>query len=94
MTLIPLNGHVQIEPIEQDSFISSSKTAYEEIGKVISVALEVNWVGDATVPPRLPLGVKVFFDSWMATKYPDGKQGFYWLVPYSAIRAYEPIPTE
>ena len=88
--MIPLNGHVQIIPVEQDTFISSSKTAYEEIGTIVSL--------DQSLPAEaistLRIGGKVYFDSWMATKYPDGKGGFYWLVPYESIRAYEPVSSE
>lgn len=34
-------------------------------------------------------GDKVYFDAWLAVKYPDGKDGFFWLVKEEDIRAIE-----
>ena len=87
----PINNHVLIEPIAHDSFISTQKTTYEEIGIVVDVdpAIVRNW------SVLIEIGSKVYFDSWLAVKYPiEGEtDGYFWLVPYEAIRAkHEPLP--
>ncbi len=73
----PLNNHVQIEPEVKDDFIASPTETYNEVGVVVSVADGVT---------RVTEGDRVYFDSWMASKYPDGKGGFYWLVPFDNIK--------
>lgn len=81
MTFLPINGHVQIRPLKHETFISSGNDQYEEIGEVISLnfaSIEDIQVGD-----------RVYFDSWMAAKYPDGNGDYYWLVEYQHIRAIE-----
>lgn len=88
MTLIPLNGHVQIEPLKHEEFIASSKQTYEEIGIVVALPPLPN----GAIP--LTIGDKVYFDSWLAAKYPNGNDGYYWLVPYENIRAYEQMAKE
>jgi hypothetical protein len=64
----PLNNYVQIEPQAKEDFISSSDTTYNEVGIVIEVADNV---------PCVNKGDVVYFDSWMASKFPDGKGGYY-----------------
>lgn len=81
----PLNGFVQVEPQTREDFISSADTTYNEVGTVIAVADEIN---------SLRGGETVYFDSWMATKFPAGDGKYYWLVPFENIKAYEQIPTE
>lgn len=78
--MIPLNNYIQIEPEEHQEFIATTSTTYDEIGKVIAVA-----DGITQVSP----GDRVYFDSWMAAKFPAGEGKHYWLVPYSNIKAYE-----
>lgn len=34
-------------------------------------------------------GKVVYFDSWMAAKFEEGTENEFWLIPYSAVRAYE-----
>lgn len=82
----PLHNHVKIELVEQDDFIKSSKGAYEEIGIVEVVADGV----------PLSVGDRVYFDSWLAKKYPiEGQPGkFHWFVKYEDIVAYEPLPKQ
>lgn len=62
----------------------SERETYEEIGIVL----------DAPEWSELKIGSKVFFDSWLAAKYPkdDSKTEFYWLVPYDSIKAYDDEP--
>jgi co-chaperonin GroES (HSP10) len=94
----PINNHVLIEPLVHDSFIASQKETYEEIGVV------VDWATDGSIPftggmtstsgammefGSLRKGMKVYFDSWLAAKYPKGEGEYYWLVKYEDIRAIE-----
>ncbi len=74
----PLNGHVEIEPIEQESVVYSNETNFEEKGKVLSTNF-----------PQVSIGDIVYFDSWMAAKYPDSENKVRYLVPGTAIRAKE-----
>ena len=84
--MIPLNGYVQIEPQTREDFIVSSDRTYDEIGKVIAVDADVT---------RVTVGDTVYFDSWMAAKFPAGEGKYYWLVPYENIKAKdESLPTE
>lgn len=76
--LRPVNGHLLIEPLEQESFIPSEQGTYQEIGVVVAS-------GDCgDVSP----GDKVYFDSWLAAKYPNGRD-FYWLVKWEDVRAID-----
>lgn len=90
--MIPINGHVLIEPVEYESFIASQKETYEEIGIVIDLGFpEYEYTNTGLMPVHGPRkGDKVYFDSWLAAKYPKGGGGHYWLVPFSSIKAYEP----
>lgn len=81
----PVNNHVLIEPVKHETFIASDRGTYEEIGVV--VALDERFNIDAS--PILSVGDKVYFDSWMCAKYPKNDEEFYWLVPWSEVRAVE-----
>jgi len=78
----PVNGHLLIEPIVHEGFMATQKETYEEIGVVIDVAPDVQ-------APRLNDGDKVYFDSWLAAKYPKNDKEFYWLVKWEDVRAVE-----
>jgi hypothetical protein len=79
----PINGHIIIEPLKHDSFIPLDKGNYEEIGVVIDFDKEIK-VSD------LQKGVRVYFDSWLASKYPTGKgDDYFWLVKIDDVRAIE-----
>lgn len=81
----PLNNYVQIEPQKKEEFVSSVEVTYNEVGTVVEVADGV----------RLTKGDVVYFDSWLASKYPNGKGGYFWLVQFDNIKAKdEPIPTQ
>lgn len=84
----PINQHVLIQPLEQDAFIATQRTSYEEIGIVLAVA------EDTTAPIIFPVGTRVYFDSWVAKKFPvKGEFGkYHWYVEYKDIVAYEPLP--
>lgn len=57
----PVNGHILISPIKHDAFVSSTNETYDEIGIVQAIADGVEGV---------PLGAKVYFDSFMVKRYP------------------------
>lgn len=80
MTIKPINSHVLIEPVSEQGAFQSSQTTYEERGKILALAEEVQ---------GLSIGMYVYFDSWTAAKYKDGEGNEHWVVPYSHIRAYE-----
>ncbi len=76
----PINNHLKIDPIVHDAFVASQKGQYEEIGVVLDVAEGV----------PVPIGAKVYFDSWLAKKFPVlGEHDKYvWFVDYKDIVAY------
>lgn len=78
--ITPVNSHLLIEPVSHETFIASDRQTYEEIGIVISIPDSMSGVN---------IGDKVYFDSWMAAKYPKNDDEFYWLVPWSEVRAIE-----
>ncbi len=101
----PINGHILIEPIPRESFVYSEQSTFDEVGIVVDCGDE-NLVPEGTpspfqstpqlpwMPPPVTLvkGDKVYFDSWLAAKYPksqDSKE-HYWLIPFSSVKAYEP----
>ena len=89
----PINNHLIIEPVPHESFISSTNGSFEEIGIVKALpegnfgSLKVDFRGD-----ELEVGDKVYFDSWLAAKYPTGEgDKIFWLVNYDDIRAIQKI---
>ncbi|MFA5937637.1 MAG: hypothetical protein WC822_07215 [Candidatus Paceibacterota bacterium] len=89
----PVNLHVLIEPVVHDSFIATQKETYEEIGVVVDADVKIKGY-------EVQVGDKVYFDSWLAAKYP--KEGstdeYFWLVKWEDIRALEhekqPLPEQ
>jgi hypothetical protein len=101
MSIKPVNGHLLIEPLPQESFIASDRETYQEIGVVIDYDEDFDddtqvWTGTAVAqPPKLiNKGDKVYFDSWLAAKFPKDKDSFYWLVKWEDVRGvdYAEIP--
>ncbi len=97
MPIIPVNGHLLIEPIARTSFISSGRETYEEIGIVIDNGFEPTntlvsiYSIEHNSRPEYPAnGDKVYFDSWLAAKFPKNDKEWYWLVKYEDVRAIEP----
>ncbi len=88
--IFPINNHVQVKPISklaENSIMVLNEKNYEECGIV---------VGSAKAEDGMPLvmpNTKVYFDSWQAARYDEGLETEMWLIPFSAIRAYE-IPEE
>lgn len=81
----PLNKHVKIEPVKHDTFLATDRATYEEIGRVVSCASDIE--------NPFPVGSLVYFDSWLAKKYPvKGTDQHVWFVLYDDIVAYEEVP--
>lgn len=79
--ITPVNGHLIIEPVKQSGFVASSKEVYDEIGVVVEY--------DKAIEKELK-GARVYFDSWLAAKFPKGDSGeFFWLVKWEDVRAIE-----
>ena len=93
----PVNDHLIIEPIKHESFISSQQETYQEIGRVIATPWEnTSGVSGVTVttswggPDKAKVGDKVYFDAWLAAKFPGEKPDeFLWLVRWEDVRAIE-----
>lgn len=83
----PINGHVLIEPLPQESFIASDREVYQEIGVVVDYDGYID--GGMSKNSTLSPGDKVYFDSWLAAKFPKNDKESYWLVKYEDIRAIE-----
>ncbi len=82
--ITPTIGNIIIEPVVHESFIASQKETYDEIGVVIAI-----YDSTEESQPEFGVGDKVFFDSWLAAKYPKNETEYYWLVKVEDIRAYE-----
>ncbi len=80
MQEVLINKYLKVAPVEHESFVPSD--TYEEIGVVVAK--------DPTVTD-IPIGSKVFFDSFMAKKYPvTGKEGEYqYFIHYGEIVKFE-----
>jgi co-chaperonin GroES (HSP10) len=94
----PVNGHLVIEPVAYEAFMASERETYQEIGVIVAIdqyGAGVNVVDDDdTVITLAKVGDKVYFDAWLAAKYPksEGKNGeFYWLVKWEDVRAIEHV---
>lgn len=81
----PVNAHLLIEPVKHESFIASDKGTYEEIGVVVATPKDMDICSEKPVD----VGDRVFFDSWMAARYPKNDEEYFWLVPWSEVRAIE-----
>lgn len=89
-----------IDPIKQEAFMASSREVFEEIGIVLDYDKAITGEyedGSVTITtgskprrPKLQKGDKVYFDAWLAAKYP-GKDvdSFLWLVNFENVRAVE-----
>ena len=70
--------------MEQKTFMTTDKQTYEEIGTVIDASADNGLMGE------LKAGDKVYFDAWLAAKYPTGEgDNYYWLVKWEDVRAVE-----
>lgn len=89
MKLTPVNGHLLIEPVSHETFMASSQETYQEVGVVVEIDPSfVSALGKYDYFPKI--GDKVFFDSWMAAKYPGSTpDSFVWLVNWENVRAVQ-----
>jgi len=69
--IIPLNGHVYIEPVERKQVLVSDSAHLETFGKVVAVADDLTVVSDATSigicsvkQPDIKVGDYVAFEMW------------------------------
>lgn len=91
----PVNGHLLIEPLKHETFIATQNDVYQEIGVVVSYAMPEKSLDNDRMNPGIPfntvhIGDKVYFDSWMAAKFPKNETEYYWLVKWEDVRAFEP----
>ena len=91
----PINKMVLIEPATHESFVMEQKETYDEVGIVIDIdngiynGMPTTTSTSGTVQFPISKSVKVYFDSWQASKFPKGNNEYYWLVPFDSIKAYE-----
>lgn len=88
----PVNGHLLIEPLANEAFIATQSDTYQEIGTVIAIdQFEVGtYIEDGgELINIVKVGDKVYFDAWLAAKYPKNDKEFYWLVKWEDVRAVE-----
>lgn len=82
-----------------ETFIATQRETYEEIGVVVAYDKaitgeymydETSSTGVTAVPRLINVGDKVYFDAWLAAKFPSEKEGEYlWLVNWADIRAVQ-----
>lgn len=86
----PVNNHLLIQPVSHETFVATAKDVYEEIGVVLDYDRGINTF---TGVEEVSVGDRVYFDSWLAAKYPAEKEGeFYWLVEWQHVRAVDNAP--
>lgn len=76
----PLNNHLMIQPLETDTFMARERTTYDEVGLVLD-------------GPEYLMGKHVYFDSWLAKKFPvkGTTDQFVWFVKGEDLVAYEEV---
>lgn len=100
MKIVPVNGHLLIEPLVHEQFIATSQETYQEIGVVIDA--DSTLLGPTVTTSSgsfqdygtVKKGDKVYFDGWLAAKFPNGEDSFLWLVKWEDVRAvsHEEVP--
>ncbi len=71
--------------------MATNDTKFQEVGLVVAVD-ESMWQLQGTSLTELSpvkVGDKVYFDAWLAAKYPKGNDEYYWLVQWADVRAIE-----
>lgn len=95
--ITPVNGHVIIEPIKHEAFMASSNETYQEIGIIVAANDDCDYDPDGLSGWTPEVGEKVYFDAWLAAKYPKdggGPDDFLWLVNWKDVRAAEQAPED
>jgi len=90
MTLIPINGHVQVKPIQEEGLFSRTDPKYEEKGVVVMCSNDLAGMLFRGEPTNFPFneGDIVYFDGWLCAKYGDEENPI-WLVKAEDIRAID-----
>lgn len=87
--ITPVNGHLIIEPVKQESFVVRDRETYEEVG-VVKACPPANRIVNAFEEEAPKVGDKVYFDSWLAARFPGEKDGeYFWIVRWEDVRAVE-----
>lgn len=95
--ITPVNSHILIEPVKHESFMATQKGTYEEIGVVLEFdesCIPLDYTSGKSAGQLVSLlkkGDKVYFDSWLAAKYPKNDEEWYWLVKWEDVRAIEHV---
>lgn len=89
----PVNGHLLIDPVKHETFVASQRDTFQEIGVITGLPADrpLLMPGVETQPA---VGDKVYFDSWLAAKFPKNDTEHYWLVKWEDVRAVEPQHVE
>ncbi len=82
--ITPINGYILIEPEVHSAFMATQSETYQEIGVVV----DFDDIFSTTYKP-IKKGDKVFFDAWLAKKYPKNDTEFYWLIKYDNVTAVQ-----
>jgi len=83
----PINRHIIIEPLKHQTYLPTEKGTYDEVGIVLEAGQGSN---DAMGHPLLRKGDKVWFDCWLGSKHPTGKDDeYFWLIKFDDIKAVE-----
>lgn len=89
----PVNGHILIKPEVHESFMAQQSDTYEEIGVVLALPMEWDQIPGTGIPvdaSPVKVGDKVYFDAWLAAKFPGEKTDeYFWLVKWEDIRAIQ-----
>ena len=86
----PINGHVLIEPLKHESFVIGPTETFEEVGIVLDYENSDPTLSSTFSKGALRKGAKVYFDAWLAGKYPAEEHGkYYWLVAMKDIKAID-----
>ena len=94
----PINDHVLIKPLEHKTFLPTEKGQYDEVGIVVSMGHNdygfllnlFYYFFRNQYSCVLSVDDKVWFDGWLASKYPTGEgDEVFWLVPFKDIKAVE-----
>ena len=70
----PLNNHILIDPLPRDEFLGEGKL--EPMGTVLAIA---EGITDVSV------GDTVYFEEFLAKKFPAEDDKFLWFIPVSEI---------